>query len=88
MAGLSYTSFYNNSNYLVSGINKNTWTLSPAGVNSYSNDKFVWKISDNGSVIEANVSSNSNSIRPVINIKPTLNITGNGTIDNPYIFSE
>ena len=88
MAGLSYTSFYNNSNYLVNGINKNTWTLSPAGVNSYSNDKFVWKISDNGSVIEANVSSNSNSIRPVINIKSTLNITGNGTIDNPYIFSE
>ena len=88
MAGLSYTSFYNNSNYLVNGINKNTWTLSPAGVNSYSNDKFVWKISDNGSVIEANVSNNSNSIRPVINIKPTLNITGNGTIDDPYIFSE
>ena len=85
LAGLSYGS-YNNTNYLVKGNNKNTWLISKAGINSYTKDNYVWRISDNGSIIEQLVSNNYNSIRPVINLKASLNIKGDGTINNPYIF--
>ena len=86
-AGLYYNN-YNKSNYLTNGINKNTWSISPAGVNNYTNDNYVWKVLDNGSVIESLVTNQYTSIRPVINLKGTLNITGDGSINNPYIFIE
>jgi hypothetical protein len=87
LAGLSYTGSYNNTNYLVNGSSKSTFTISPAGVNGYTNENYVWKITDNGAVIETSV-SNTLYIRPVINLKASLNITGDGTINNPFIFSE
>ena len=72
----------------LNGLNKNTWTISPAGSYSYTNDRYAWKITDNKSITETLVTNNITSLRPVINLKATLNITGSGTIDNPYIFSE
>lgn len=84
-AGLSYGD-YNNTNYLVKGNNKNTWTMSKAGINSYSKDNYVWRISENGSITEQIVTNNYTSIRPVINLKGSLNVTGIGTENDPYIF--
>ncbi len=88
LAGVTYNSSYGSNNYLLNGLNKNTWTISPAGSYSYTNDRYVWKITDNKSITETLVTNSITSIRPVINLKATLNITGNGTIDDPYIFSE
>ena len=85
LAGLSYGS-YNNTNYLVKGNNKNTWLISKAGINSYTKDNYVWRISQNGGISEQIVNNNYISIRPVINLKASLNIKGDGTINNPYIF--
>lgn len=85
LAGITYGS-YNNNNYLVKGNNKNTWTISKAGINSYSKDNYVWRISENGSLTEQLVTNNYTSIRPVINLRGSLNVTGDGTENNPYIF--
>ncbi len=87
LAGLYYN-LSNSNNYLIQGTNKNTWTLSKAGKYQYSNDYYAWKINDSGSIYEASVNSQNISYRPVINLKSTLNLTGNGTIENPYVFSE
>lgn len=85
LAGLSYGN--NNSyNYLVKGNNKNTWMISKAGTNTYSKDNYVWRISENGSISEQLVTNNYTSVRPVINLKGTLNVIGVGTESDPYIF--
>ena len=88
LAGVTYNSSYGSNNYLLNGLNKNTWTISPAGSYSYTNDRYAWKITDNKSITETLVTNNITSLRPVINLKANLNITGSGTIDDPYIFSE
>lgn len=88
LAGVTYNNIYSSTNYLLNGLNKNTWTMSPAGSYSYTSDKYAWKITDNKSITETLVTNNITSVRPVINLKATLNITGNGTIYDPYIFSE
>lgn len=85
LAGLSYGS-YNNTNYLVKGNNKNTWMISKAGINSYTKDNYVWRITENGGISEQIVNNNYISIRPVINLKASLNIKGNGTVTEPYTF--
>ena len=85
LSGLSYGA-YNNTNYLVKGNNKNTWMISKAGINSYTKDNYVWRITENGGVTEQVVSNSYVSLRPVINLKASLNIKGNGTISDPYIF--
>ena len=87
LSGLAYGT-YNNSNYLVKGNNKNTWMMSKAGINSYNKDNYVWRISENGAINEQLVNNFYTSIRPVINLKGILNLKGNGTIENPYVFKK
>lgn len=84
LAGSIYsTGTYVNSNNYLNGLN--TYTLSPAGVNN--NNHYVWKVNQAGNYSEVLV-SNIESIRPVINLRATLNASGLGTIDNPYTFSK
>lgn len=84
LSGLSYSN--NSLSYLNNGYDKNTWTITSAGVNNWTNEKYAWYI-DN-SLKETSVINDKISIRPVVNLKGTLNLVGNGTLDNPYIFSE
>ena len=84
LSGMSYMT--SDVSYLNNGENKNTWTSTKAGIVNYNNQKYAWYI-DN-SLKDAPVSDSDISIRPVVNLKPTLNIVGNGTIESPYIFSE
>ena len=84
LSGMNYMS--NDTSYLNNGDNKSTWVASKAGVVNYNNEKYVWYI--NSSLKDTDVADTDISIRPVVNIKPTLNATDKGTIDNPYIFSE
>ena len=83
-AGLNYNSQLDN--YLLDTDSVNTWLSTKAGVNNYNNDHYVWYL-DKNSIKDTSVTS-ENSIRPVINLKATLNMSGNGTIEEPYIFSE
>ena len=87
MSGLQFNNGYNSSySYLNNGDSKNTWLLNKAGDNTRFNDKYVWYI-DNG-LKDTSVTNGNISIRPVINLKGSLNVVGQGTVDNPYIFSE
>ena len=82
---------YENSNptnansYLTTG--KNFWTMTPAGgYNPYGFEgwyAYLFYIKDTGLIDDVDAVY-SNGLRPVINIKSDVAITGTGTIDNPY----
>ena len=81
MAGGSYEK--NNHNYyLYNG--ENFFTMSPS--HQANNKMNVFVVNNNGalSTIATNTSS---GVRPVININGELSITGNGTVNNPYIIN-
>lgn len=86
LSGLSYGS-NRNEHYLLKSTNPSTWMISPAGVYNLTQEHYAFRIANNNNLNEVVVTEKNITIRPVINIKPTLNVTGNGTIDNPYIFS-
>ena len=81
-----YRNENNNSYYLYNGVY--FWTMSPAGYDgSYAR---VWLIYTNGNLINGNVVENGGSngkrtLRPVINLKANIKVTGNGTSSDPYI---
>ena len=80
--GASYTS---NANYYMSG--EAFWTMSPCYLYYASGAPFtyVWSLHANDYMRFGTVDSSSN-IRPVINLKSTVEITGgDGTSDNPYV---
>ena len=72
--------------YLVSGTTY--WTMSPIGIyQPYSStglDAYVFTIYYSGK-IDDNLTANSYGLRPVINIRSDVTITGNGTKENSYI---
>ena len=81
------------SNYMPSSPNSylrtgnNYWTMTPAG--SYNPFGFtdwnalVFYVTDSGKV-DDNYTPISHGLRPTINLKSTVNITGSGTISEPY----
>ena len=72
----------NTSYYLYTG--QNYWTMSPYAVNG-SGHAFVFGVYSNGNLGAPRV-YNTYGVRPVINLKSNVQITGgNGTADNPYI---
>jgi len=67
--------------YLRNG--QNFWTMSPSGIDTGNNSR-VWSVGTGGSIGEGYV-SNSYRVRPVINIKASVDATGVGSITNPYV---
>ena len=63
--------------------NQNFWTMSPSGIDTGNNSR-VWSVGTGGSIGEGYV-SNSYRVRPVINIKASVDATGVGSITNPYV---
>ena len=59
------------------------WSLSPDYFTG--SDTYVWNVID-GSLIGFNV-SNTYGVRPSISLKPTTNVTGEGTSSSPFIIS-
>ena len=72
----------NNSYYLNDG--NDYYTMSPA---FYSNQAWVGIVTRNGK-IDATTSNQVKEVRPVINLINSTTITGDGTINNPYIVDE
>ena len=68
-------------------IGNHFWTMTPAGFyNPFGGSyirSIVFCITSHGSIDDADV-YNLNFIRPVISIRSDVNITGNGTIDDPF----
>ena len=60
------------------------WTISPS--NFLNNNAFTFTINLDGSISEQNISS-AEGVRPVINLKPDVTLSGSGTQSDPYTVS-
>ena len=78
----------NNGSYLVTG--NSFWTMTPAGgYNPFGFTSwcaFVFYVHSSG-VIDDTYATDTFGLRPVINLKSDVTITGSGTMNNPYIVS-
>ena len=78
----------NNGSYLTTG--NNFWTMTPAGgYNPFGGTSWgaiVFTVNASGFVDDFNV-INTNGLRPVVNLKSGVTITGSGTKTNPYVVS-
>ena len=78
-AGGSYPT-ENTNYYLCTG--SNFWTMSPSSYDGTSVN--MMNIQENGTISGNNISNTSCYLRPVINIKGSVNLKGDGTMENPY----
>lgn len=73
----------NNQYYLYnSNILNPVWTMTPAKGNK--DEFYPYVLSISGSLDDTSVGSSKRSVRPVINIRKDISVTGKGTIDEPY----
>ena len=70
-----------NTSYYLYNSNSSTWTTSSY---SYKDNINMYYLNDEGKIDNIEI-TNKTKIRPVINIGLKANVTGEGTIDNPYI---
>ena len=78
----------NNGSYLVTG--NSFWTMTPAGgYNPFGGTSWfalVFRVYSSGDIDDAHVNSAS-GLRPVVNLKSGVTITGSGTKTDPYVVS-
>ncbi len=60
------------------------WTMSPSYFNSYNSRANVFRVYSSGSLNNDNSLYNMGGIRPVINLKADVILTGSGTTSDPY----
>ena len=82
-AGLVFNT-YNSYNYLNTGLE--SWTISPTknettGIYGLR----TWMLGSTGAIVDNHSNNPYGSIRPVINLKSTVKVIGNGTASSPYI---
>ena len=70
----------NSTFYLKNG--SNFWTMSPSCY--YNNYAYVWDVRYSGYVYD-NRTTETYAIRPVINLKADIEVTGTGTASDPYV---
>ncbi len=76
---------HNTSYYLYTG--QNYWTMSPSYFYSSNSRASVFRVNSGGN-LDAPYVDNANGVRPVINLKASVQITGgSGTSSNPYVIS-
>ena len=73
----------NNSYYLYNGdILNPVWTMTPSKGNA--SEFYPYTISISGSIDDTSIGNSKRSVRPVINIRKDIAVTGKGTISEPY----
>ena len=78
-AGIPWTG-YNQNNYLYT--NTNYWTMSPSSfVDDYA---FMYFVSSSGNIPFTGVGASNWAVRPVINLKSAIAISGSGTTSDPF----
>lgn len=61
------------------------WSLSPSDF--FGSSAFVWSVFGSDGSFYGNGVGNGGAVRPSISLKPSTNVTGNGTSDTPFIVS-
>ena len=84
----NYTKSSSNS-YLVTGYS--FWTMTPAGGYNFFGAEYwnamLFNIGNLGIIDDDYPGYNSYGLRPVINIRGDVTVSGDGTMENPYTFS-
>ena len=80
MAGGVYT-VNNNNYYLYTG--QPYWTMSPYHFNRY-NDTLIFGVNPNGFPVNFHIITSKSGLRPVINLRSDVQITGSGTVSDPF----
>lgn len=76
----------NNNYYLYNpNVSQQSWTITPAKGNATYYNPYV--LSNDGSIVDSIDGKQTLGVRPVINISKNVTVTGNGTIDNPYVIT-
>ena len=79
----SIDSTYNRSTYLHENSEEDSWwSLSPGGSNG--SNAFVWTVTF-GNLNSGHIVNYNRGVRPAISLKPSTNVTGNGTSEKPYV---
>jgi len=78
----------NQTYYLYTGVNNHSnnydwWTMSPAGYDASNNYARLWTVADTG-YLRNKITTNSDRLRPVINLKSNVKLVGTGTVDDKY----
>ena len=74
----------NNYFYLYNGdITSSSWTLSPA--KDAVEGLYFYELAQNGGILLNSTGESTKSLRPVINIKKDIEVTGEGTKEKPYV---
>ncbi|MGM9834982.1 MAG: DUF6273 domain-containing protein [Bacilli bacterium] len=82
----SYKDTENKNTYLYNpNITKDWWLGSPYSVTNENVVKVFTFTSENGTVFSGSDITSENAIRPVINIRDAVNVTGTGTEEDPYV---
>ena len=69
--------------YLYTG--NDYWTMSPYYFYASSSRASVFDVASNGNLTYDNVNNTTSGVRPVINLSTNNTITGNGTINDPFV---
>jgi len=80
MAG-GYSGKQNDVYYL--DVNQNYWTITPYSLNSEGN-AFVFQVASSGQ-LGGNRLDSARGLRPVINLRSDIELTGTGTMSDPYV---
>ena len=78
----SYTSDINSNCYLYTG--QDYWTMSPGYFDGSYDCTIVIYASSSGRIGSNTVFSSTYGVRPVLSLKSSVELSGNGTIDSPY----
>ena len=80
LAGIPNWNSSNTNNYLYTG--QDYWTMSPYYFNN--GNAFVFDVFSGGYLSNDNVNWTDSGVRPVINLKSAIAITGEGSVDKPF----
>ena len=81
LAGIpNWNSSGNTNNYLYTG--QYYWTMSPCRVFVSS---AVFRVDSSGYLLGSNVSWTDPGVRPVINLRADVQLTGSGTVSDPFV---
>ena len=82
LAGYAY-GLQNTTTYLQENATDAWWSLSPRDFDGGS--AYVWLVGGSSGTFSYNDVRNANGVRPSISLKPSTNVTGNGTSEEPYV---
>ena len=84
-AGYAYDIYYASTYLLENATDTGWWSLSP--IDFRGDNALVWIVNSSYYYLQVGAVDSANGVRPSISLKPSTNVTGNGSSENPYIIN-